>query len=139
MNDKSVKEDEIKYIDLNVSKLNLTMTILALYTDIEPDKSEDGKVLSWEGYDKLQSVGLINQIVSYIGTDIDELLSVQKNVLDTWYSKNTSTEAYLSHLFKTASERFGVIANIGLGKLASIMEDEKKIDKLLKGLEKLLK
>ena len=97
MHDKSVVKDDVPYVDMVTSKLNLNMSILVLYTDIEPDKkeNEDGSTtsLTWDAYDKLKSNGLLEKIIEYIGEDIGELLSVQKDILDTWYLKNKSTEA----------------------------------------------
>lgn len=144
MNEKSVVDDgDVKYIDMCTSKLNLNMAILVLYTNITPDKkeNEDGTTtpLTWDAYDKLKSNGLLEKIIEYIGEDIGELLSVQKDILDTWYLKNKSTEAYVNDLVETASRKFGVVAGVGMEKLADVLSDEKKMDKIMSALDKMLK
>ena len=140
MNEKSVVDDSAgKYIDMSVSKLNLIMAILVLYTDIEPDKSEDGKSLTWETYDILKSTGLYEKILNTIGRDIEELMSVQSNIMETWYNKNCSTQAYVSNLVETASHKIGVIAGAGMQKLADVLDDEVKFKRLIGGLEKVAK
>lgn len=143
MNEKSVVDDDIPYIDMVVSKLNLNMAILVLYTDIEPDKkeNEDGTVISltWDAYDELKSFGLLDKIIEYVGTDIGELLSVQKEILDTWYMKNKSVESYVSEFVETASRKFSVIAGASMDKLADVLGDEKKMKKIITAFDKVLK
>lgn len=144
MNEKSVVDDgDVKYIDMCTSKLNLNMAILVLYTNITPDKkeNEDGSTtsLTWDAYDKLKSNGLLEKIIEYIGEDIGELLSVQKDILDTWYLKNKSTEAYVNDLVETASRKFGVVAGAGMDKLAEVLGDEKKMNKVMSALDKVVK
>lgn len=114
------------------------MAILVIYTDIEPDK-EDDKPKTWEAYDALKSTGILEQILEYIGDDIEELLSVQKDVMDTWHMKNSSPEAYVANLVEIASQRFGIAAGVGMEKLTELLEDEKRVEKLLIMLEKTLK
>jgi len=143
MNEKSVVDDGIPYVDMVVSKLNLNMAILVLYTDIEPDKkeNEDGTVtsLTWDAYDELKSSGLLDKIIEYIGEDIGELLSVQKEILDTWYMKNKSAESYVSDLVEIASRKFSVVAGAGMDKLADVLSDEKKMKKIMPMVENMIK
>lgn len=129
MCEKSVVDDDIKYIDMTVNKLNLIMTILALYTDIVVEKDDKGKVLSWQAYDELKSSGALDIILSNIGSDIDELLVIQKEVLDTWHMKNDSTEAYIKQLIEFASRKLGVYAGVGMEKLSEVLSDETKMKK----------
>lgn len=140
MNDKSVVEGSTgKYIDLITSKLNLTMAVLILYTDIEPDKNEEGQPLVCESYDILQSTGLIGKILNTIGSDIEELMSIQSQVMDTWYAQHTSTEAYIANIVEVASHKLGVYAGAGMDKLADALGDEKKMNKIVTALDKVLK
>lgn len=140
MNDKSVVESPTgNYIDMTVSKLNLIMAILVLYTNIEPDKSEDGQSLTWEAYDILKSTGLYEKILNHIGKDIEELMGIQSNIMETWYNKNCSTQAYIANLMESASQKFGVAVGVGLEKLSEVMDDEVKMKKVTSALEKVLK
>ena len=143
MNSKSVVETPVKHIDMVVSKLNVVMAILVLYTDIEPDKqtNEDGTTtpLTWDAYDALKSSGLYGKILDAIGEDLNELMSVQDQILNSWYTANTSTEAYVKNLIDTASRRFGISIDLLLDKLLEILEDDSKTKKVTTMLEKLTK
>ena len=143
MHEKAIVNDDVPYVDMITSKLNLNMAILALYTDIEPEKkeNEDGTTiaLAWEAYDALKSVGLLDKIVAEIGEDVSELLSVQKEILDEWYLKNKSTESYVTNLVETASHKFGAVAGVGMDKLADVLSDEKKMAKIMPMIEKMIK
>ena len=117
MNEKSIAEGKHgKYINLTVSKLNLVMAILALYTDLTPDKevNEAGeeKAKSYESYDLLKEYGALDMILNEIGADIQELITVQSEVIDTWTAQNCSTAAFLSDLV----EKVSMIFSAGLGK-----------------------
>lgn len=140
MNDKSVIDSPTgKYIDLITSKLNLTMAVLMLYTDIEPDKNEEGQPLVCESYDSLQSTGLIGKILNTIGSDVEELMNIQSQVMDTWYAQHTSTEAYIANLVEVASHKLGVYAGAGMDKIADVLSDEKKMNKIIAAFDKMLK
>lgn len=139
MHEKSVVDGDIKYVDLIVSKLNLVMAVLVLYTDIEPDKNEEGKPLTWESYDKLKSTGLLESVSMVIGEDINELMSVQKSVMDSWTIKNTSTEAFVTNLVDVASRKLGVVAGASMDKLTEVLNDESKMKKVAGALDKVLK
>lgn len=140
MNDKSVVEGSTgKYIDMLTSQLNFTMAILVLYTDIEPDKNKDGQPLVCESYDALQSTGLIGKILKTIGSDVEELMNIQSQIMDTWYAKHTSTEAYFANLVEIASHKLGVYAGAGMDKIADVLRDEKKVNKIITALDKLIK
>lgn len=140
MNDKSVIDSPTgKYIDLITSKLNLTMAVLMLYTNIEPDKDEEGQPLVCESYDSLQSTGLIGKILNIIGSDVEELMNIQSQIMDTWYAQHTSTEAYVANLVEAASHKLGVYAGAGMDKLADVLSDEKKVNKIIAVFDKMLK
>ena len=127
MNEKSVAEGKHgKYIDFTVSKLNLIMAILALYTDLTPDKTiEDDKtvVKSYESYDLLKESGALDMLLEEIGEDIQELLTVQSNVMDTWTAQNCSTQAYISNLVEKVSLIFSTALGKELGSIADIFNE----------------
>ena len=143
MNSKSVIESPVKHIDLMVSKLNVVMAVLILYTDLEPDKqtNEDGTTtpLTWDAYDALKSSGLYEKILEAIGEDLNELMTVQDQVLNSWHMANKSTEAYVNNFIDTVSRRFGISVELLLDKLTEILEDDAKTKKMTTILEKLVK
>lgn len=143
MNEKSVVETPVKHIDMTVSKLNFVMAILVLYTDLEPDKqeNEDGTTtpLTWETYDLLKSSGLYGKILDAIGEDLNELVLVNEQIIDSWQVANVSTEAYVNNLVETVSRRFGISIELLLDKVTEIIEDEKKMNKVISAFEKVIK
>lgn len=123
-----VNENGIKYIDLVANKINYVYGILLLYTDLEPIKSDDVTVKFLETYDVLQESGLINIICSHIGErELGELTFINDQVLDTWYTQNTSTKAYVSDLVSLISRNITEITT--LLKEIPIDEITDKIDK----------
>ena len=140
MNDKSVIDNETgKYIDMTVSKLNTISAILILYTDIRPDKDENDNPKTWETYDLLKSTKLIDRILEFIGDDINELMLVQKEVMDTWHMQNVSTYAFMRDLLIKASNNFGVVAGTGMQELSSILDNDDKLHKAMTTIEKFIK
>ena len=143
MHNKSVVETPVKHIDMTVSHLNVVMAILVLYTDIEPDKKEndDGTTtpLTWDAYDALKSTGIYEKLLNAIGSDLEELMLIQGQIMDTWVMENTSTQAYVNNVVENASSRFGVAIEIILNKLDEILEDEVKMKKFMSALEKTIK
>lgn len=143
MNEKSVVKEPIPRIDMTVSHLNVVMSILVLYTDIEPDKkeNEDGTTtpLTWEAYDALKSTGIYEKLLNAIGSDLEELMLVQGQVMDTWVMENTSTQAYVNNLIDTFSRKFGGYAGVGMEKLTEFLEDEVKMKKLIDMVDKKIK
>ena len=134
---------EIINESFKVSKLNFVMAILVLYPDLEPDKqkNEDGTTtpLTWETYDLLKSSGLYGKILDAIGEDLNELVLVNEQIIDSWQVANVSTEAYVNNLVETVSRRFGISIELLLDKVTEIIEDEKKMNKVISAFEKVIK
>ena len=111
-----------RYIDMMASKLNFIGAVLVLYTDFEVDKTtNNGKEVAniWGAYDQLKESGALDMIVNEIGSDIEELLSVQDQILSTWHNENASVAAYVSDLV----EKISMIFSTALGKeLGSITD-----------------
>jgi hypothetical protein len=127
MNDKSIAEGKHgRYINLTTSKLNLVMAILALYTDLMPDKTiENDKevVKSYESYDLLKESGALDMIIVEIGEDIQELLTIQSEVMDTWTAQNCSTAAFISDLVEKVSMIFSTALGKELGSITDIFNE----------------
>jgi len=137
---KSVVEDDIPHIDMLTNKLNFFSAIISLYTYIVPEKDEKGVVKSYEMYDLLVENNIMNVILETIGErELSELTSVNGLLLDTWHMKNTSTEAYINNFIDVASQKLGVYAGFGMDKLADVLSDEKKMNKIMTALDKMLK
>jgi hypothetical protein len=116
-----------RYIDLLVSKLNFIGATLILYTDLAIDKKvisdSDGKDKEvadmWATYDLLKESGVLEIILNEIGSDIEELLFIQEQLLGTWHNENASTTAYISDMV----EKISLIFSTALGKEISSLAD----------------
>lgn len=133
-------EGDVAYLDMVLSKLNFTMAIIVLYTHLVVSKDENGKPEAGKAYDMLVQADLLNVICSIIGErEMNELISINEAAIGTWHNKNTSIEAYVASLTEKAVDRFGVVAGAGAQQLAAILDDEKKVEKVLKLVEKAAK
>jgi len=140
MLEKSVVEDDVPYIDMFVNKLNLYAAIISLYTYIVPEKDEKNITKSYEMYDLLMENDLISPIFEAIGErELGEITSINGLLLDNWYAKNASTQAYVNDLVETASQKLGAYAGFGMDKLADVLSDEKKMNKIMATLDRVLK
>ena len=140
MLEKSLTEEENKTIDLFVNKLNFYTAIISLYTYIVPDKDEKGVPKSYEMYDLLMEHNLMNPILERIGErEIGELTSINGLLIDNWYDKNASVQAYVNNTINTASRKFGIAGELLLGKIIETLDDEVKMNKITSILEKMAK
>lgn len=139
MCEKSVVEEPVKSIDLVVNKINFIMAILGLYTSIVCERDENDAPKSFEAYDLIKQYDVFKYIAYDIETDLNELISINQEILDTWYATNTSTKAYVNELIETASRRFGITVEVLLDKLTGILEDETKMKKFITVFEKVVK
>lgn len=120
-----IDDNGIKYIDMVANKINYVYGILLLYTDIEPMKNDDAVSMFLETYDLIQENNILNPICTCIGErELNELTFINEQVLDTWYTKNTSTKAYISELVNNVTRTITEITTL-LGENA----DERGIDK----------
>lgn len=112
-----------QYIDMFASKLNFIGSILILYTDLTPDKiiNDEGKEIPniWGAYDLLKESGAYSMLLNEIGADLEELISVQEQILGTWHNENASAASYISNVV----EKVSMILSTAIGKeLGSITE-----------------
>lgn len=108
-----VDQNNIPYLNMVANKINFIYAIIILYTDLEIDKLENGKNDVLKAYDDLQETGAIDALCEEIGPkEINELTFVNKEILDTWYNKNSSTRAYLATLTDKAVRTFAEVMEI---------------------------
>lgn len=85
------KENGIEYIDMFTNKLNFIASIMVLYTNIIADKDSEGNTKTYEMYDLLVKNNVLDCIYEIIGkNELNELLNVNKLLLDTFYEKNNN-------------------------------------------------
>lgn len=137
---KSIVEDNVKYIDMFTNRINFIGAITSLYTYLLPDKDENDVPETDKMYDLLVEYDVLDKILECIGEkEITELTSINATLFDNWYATNTSTKAYISNLANDMSQKVGVVASVGIEKLAEVLDDETKMKKFFGALEKVLK
>lgn len=134
---KSINEENIKYIDMFVNHINFIAAIILLYTNITPDKDEQGKSKTYDMYDLLVENGIFNKILKIIGEkEISELTSINNTIIDTWNMQNSSTEAYISNLVKRFGTLFSTITDASAKSLIDILNDSEKMQSVIDVLSK---
>ena len=94
----------VYYIDLYTSKINHTMALLILYTDLEinmKNEQEGSLIRADEIYDVLISYDLLNKICEKIGEkEIKELSDVNNMLMENFYNKYATVQATLGRIIK---------------------------------------
>ena len=97
---KATSDDGIRYIDMMVSKINYTLGMIVLYTDLTVDKKEiDGKEVgaNYECYDALISSGVLAPICGCIGeNEMQELSNINSMLIDNFEKTEGSLCGFLS-------------------------------------------
>lgn len=102
-------ENGIPYVDMVCNKMNLTHAIITLYTDLklEDPNSDDAKYQIIRNYDAFQEFGILEIFCDLIGDrEINELLLINKEALNTWHEAHSSIRAFFSDLTDKASRTF---------------------------------
>ena len=124
---KSIIEDKNgnRYIDMFVNQINFSCIVLALYTKFDLTRKDDSSV--YDDYDLLVSSGSMEHIMKAMnGEEINRLISINKQVMDTFYNKEKTTEAYINKLITQCTTVFGSMCNSGLEQLSRTLQDENK-------------
>ena len=130
MVEKSKGDGNIAYIDMVLSKINFYISIIVLYTNLEVEKDDKGIPKTMDAYDMLKQADVFNAILNEIGEkELGELMSVNDVVLDTWHTKNTSTQAYVSSLVEKISLIFSTALGKEIGSLADALNTGTDEDK----------
>ena len=132
--DGCVKKNDsgILYLDMVANKINFTYAIICLYTDLQLNTTEDGRHDIITAYDHMQEYGIIDVFCDIIGEkEINELLMVNKECLNTWHEEHSSSRAYISELVDTGVRTFVEMA--ALMKETITDEDRDKLGETIKG------
>lgn len=125
----SVTDAGVKYIDMNASRINYTMALIALYTDLvvdkDPDKTDkEGNPAGMinEDYDALTEYGITAKICEAIGVDeIAEFSAVNADLIQNFNASEGSVQATLARYLVVFAEKMGVAAGVVLENMDRIM------------------
>lgn len=114
-NSASTTEFGLRYIDMFVSKLNYTLSLIIIYTDLELDLEEDSENKAAKVsdiYDGLINSGLLEQICVLIGEkELKELTSINEMLINNFYEINTSPQAIISEVLTLILQLVSYVSN----------------------------
>lgn len=130
--DKSITtgKNGVQYIDMFLSKINMTTTILILYTKLNIVKTDDSTTNAFQDYDLLFENGLLDQICAIVGEhELNELMTINGLLMDNFHDENKTTDAYIAKYTEAFATTVGVFANEGISELMKyITENGIKLD-----------
>ena len=130
--DKSIitGKNGVQYIDMFLSKINMTTTILILYTKLNIVKTDDSTTNAFQDYDLLFENGLLDQICAIVGEhELNELMTINGLLMDNFHDENKTMEAYSAKYTEAFATTVGVFANEGISELMKyITENGIKLD-----------
>lgn len=130
--DKSITtgKNGVQYIDMFLSKINMTTTILILYTKLNIVKTDDSTTNAFQDYDLLFENGLLDQICAIVGEhELNELMTINGLLMDNFHDENKTIDAYIAKYTEAFATIVGVFANEGISELMKyITENGIKLD-----------
>ena len=126
MLDKTIVSDKngVEYIDMFLSKINFTTTILLLYTKFNISKNDDSETTAFQDYDLLIERGFLNVISAAIGEDeLNELTTINGLLMDNFYAKNKNLEAFIAKYTQAFATIFGMFADEGISELMKYIKE----------------
>ena len=126
MLDKTIVSDKngVEYIDMFLSKINFTTTILLLYTKFNISKNDDSETTAFQDYDLLIERGFLNVISAAIGEDeLNELTTINRLLMDNFYAKNKNLEAFIAKYTQAFATIFGMFADEGISELMKYIKE----------------
>lgn len=118
--DKSITtgKNGVQYIDMFLSKINMTTTILILYTKLNIVKTDDSTTNAFQDYDLLFENGLLDQICAIVGEhELDELMTINGLLMDNFHDENKTIDTYIAKYTEAFATTVGVFANEGISEL----------------------
>ena len=130
--DKSITtgKNGVQYIDMFLSKINMTTTILILYTKLNIVKTDDSTTNAFQDYDLLFENGLLDQICAIVGEhELNELMTINGLLMDNFHDENKTIDEYIEKYTEAFATTIGVFANEGISELMKyITENGIKLD-----------
>lgn len=137
MLDKSIVEQPngVKYIDSFVFRMNISMAMVALYTELTLDED----VTVFENYDMAVQNHILDMIkIAITDNELKEFMSICDDLIETFDNQN-SARNYIMSMVERYVTMFGMLVSNGSEKLADYLNDENKSKDLLNKLDEVLK
>lgn len=124
--DKSITtgKNGVQYIDMFLSKINMTTTILILYKKLNIVKTDDSTTNAFQDYDLLFENNLMNKICEIIGErELSELMSINSLLMGNFHEENKNIEAYVAKYTEAFATTVGMFANEGISELMKYVKE----------------
>lgn len=126
---KSIVKDQnnTQFIDQLLVKVNLVLAVILLYTDLRCAYSSTNEThTGFDDYDALRESGAINCLSYLLGeAEMKELAQVQETLLQTFYNRHSSTEAFVNRTLAHLEMVFKSFENSGQPFLERMMKQIK--------------
>lgn len=100
------------YIDMVYSKINYTIALIKLYTDLDIDRDSEDKSMNVEIYDSLVQNCLVEKICEIIGIEeVKELSGINALLIQDYNEKNISLSSMIRNLMKDVENVAIVLKN----------------------------
>ena len=109
----------VQYIDMFLSKINMTTTILILYTKLNIVKTDDSTTNAFQDYDLLFENNLMNKICEIMS----ELMSINSLLMGNFHEENKNIEAYVAKYTEAFATTVGMFANEGISELMKYVKE----------------
>lgn len=124
-------EYDVEYLDLFLSRLNTTIAILLLYTNLDIKKNDQSEENAFDDYDMLKESGLFDRICECIGeAEMTELGTINGLIIDTYLSQKQDPKYFISSNISRISRSLSPVLKSGFEQLAKVLNDNDKLEKI---------
>lgn len=124
-------EYDVDYLDLFLSRINTTIAILLLYTNLDIKKNDQSEENAFDDYDLLKENGLFDKICECIGeAEMTELGTVNGLIIDTYLTQKHDPKYFISSNIARVSKIITPAVKSGLEQVANVLKDNEKLDKV---------
>lgn len=130
-------DDGNKYVDMFINRIGVTISVISMYTNLTFNRDEDSENNIFDDYDLLAGNDLLNLIFGMIPkSEVDSVLEINSQIIDTFYNQYKSTEAFVTSLVDRFAKTFGLTVESSSKALLEVLNDEEKMKNILNNLPK---
>ena len=130
LNSSVVKKDNgFKYIDMMLSRINYTLGLVVLYTDLDMDRDEEGRNRNFDAYDALVENDIVIKLCEVIGEkEVTELSAINSTIIANFENSEGSLNQIISEAIYNVGQKFGIITATALEYLDEMTKDERLLE-----------